>query len=466
MRTLVRTIVIIGGGFCGTVLASRLLRRPPSGPTRVILIERSTEVGRGLAYAQRSFPFLLNVPAGRMSANAENPDEFLHFAQRRLPRATKEDFLPRELYGEYLQQVLLAAQLSAPRGVALETWQGSVIAVRRIERALPLQVELADGRRITADDVVLALGNPPPANLSAANEVATHSAYDADPYAQAVRRSRDDRVLLIGTSLTAADIVNAASHDPANAPTLHMLSRHGLVPPRQTAFRPDAFKGDGNALLLVAATSLRKLTSNVRLLAREAEAQGGDWREAITFVRNMAPTIWQRLPERDRRRFLRHLRAQWDVHRHRLPPETTSRLETLRERGRLFVHAGRIERMQPDGKRIKVTWKQRHTPELQSLSFERVVNCTGPDYAIERSTDPLWRNLSQCGLCVPDPLGLGLKTGPHGAVIDADGWPGPHLFYLGPMLRADHWEATAAAELRAHADRLAALLADRGGLKG
>jgi uncharacterized NAD(P)/FAD-binding protein YdhS len=45
------------------------------------------------------------------------------------------------------------------------------------------------------------------------------------------------------------------------------------------------------------------------------------------------------------------------------------------------------------------------------------------------------------------------------AVIDADGWPSPHLFYVGPMLRADLWEATAASELRGHAERLAALLA-------
>jgi uncharacterized NAD(P)/FAD-binding protein YdhS len=71
----------------------------------------------------------------------------------------------------------------------------------------------------------------------------------------------------------------------------------------------------------------------------------------------------------------------------------------------------------------------------------------------------LWRSLVQCGLCVPDPLGLGLRTGPRGAVIDADGWPGPHLFYVGPMLRADLWEATAASELRGHAERLANLLA-------
>jgi 2-polyprenyl-6-methoxyphenol hydroxylase-like FAD-dependent oxidoreductase len=38
---LLRTIVIVGGGFCGVVLAANILRRPPPGPTRLVLIELS-----------------------------------------------------------------------------------------------------------------------------------------------------------------------------------------------------------------------------------------------------------------------------------------------------------------------------------------------------------------------------------------------------------------------------------------
>ncbi|HKQ12543.1 MAG TPA: FAD/NAD(P)-binding protein [Steroidobacteraceae bacterium] len=454
-----RTIVIVGGGFCGTVLAANLLRRPPPGPTRLVLIERSGAVGRGVAYADREFPYLLNVPASRMSANSAAPNEFLEFVQRRIPGAGGEDFLPRALYGEYLQEFLLAAQLSAPSNIRLDVLNGDVTNVRRLERHLPLPVELRDGRKLTADDVVLALGNPKPASLAVAEPVIDHPAYVADPWSSEMQFSRADSVLLIGTGLTAADVINAASADPQRTPTLRALSRHGLVPPRQTAFRPDAFKGDGNALVLAAATSLRGLTKSVRLLAREAESVGGDWREAITFVRNMAPTIWQRLSEHDRVRFLRHLRAQWDAHRHRLPLQLIQRIEQLRKTQRLHVHAGQLLRFADRDGRIEVAWRVRGTRAERTAVFDRVVNCTGPDYAVARSTEPLWRSLVQCGLCAPDPLGLGLRTGPRGAILDADGWPGPHLFYVGPMLRADLWEATAAAELRTHAEKLATLLA-------
>jgi uncharacterized NAD(P)/FAD-binding protein YdhS len=459
LSALLRTIVIAGGGFSGTLVAANLLRRPPAGPTRLLLIERNDSVGRGVAYARRPHPYLLNVPAGRMSASSAAPQQFLQFVKRRIPNATGEDFLPRPLYGEYLEEVLLAAQLSAPSNIRLEIWRAEVTGIRRIERRLPLQVELADGRRLTADDVVLALGNPKPATLPQAKTIVDHPAYVADPASANLAFSRAQKVLLIGTGLTMADVVNAASADRQHTPELHAVSRHGLVPPRQTPFRPDAFRGDGNALLLAAATSLRGLTSTVRLLAAEAEKMGGDWREAVTFVRHMAPTIWQRMPERDRMRFMRHLRAPWDVHRHRLPPEVLQKLDSLRAAGRLHIHAGHIIRFEPRDDRIEVTWRPRGTQDTTSLSVDRVLNCTGPDYAIARSTEPLWRNLLQCGLCVADPLGLGLRTGPKGAVVDADGWPGPHLFYVGPMLRADHWEATAVGELRVHAEQLAALLA-------
>jgi len=459
VAALLRTIVIVGAGASGTIVAANLLRQPPRGPTRLVLIERSEEAGRGVAYAQRSFPYLLNVPAGRMSANSRAPREFLHFVQDRIPVASAEDFLPRALYGEYLQEFLLAAELSAPGNIRLERWRGEVGGIRRLERHLPLEVELLDGRRLTADDVVLAPGNPPPATPAVLAGVVHQAGYIANPWAQELRFARHETVLLIGTGLTMADVVSAASADRSAMPKMHAVSRHGLVPPRQTPFRPEAFRGDGNALLLAASRSLRGLTSAVRLLATEAEKCGGDWREAVTFVRHMAPTIWQRMPERDRARFVRHLRAHWDIHRHRLPPPVLQRIDALRGSGQLQVHAGRLQSVKPRAGQFEVTWRARQAQQPHTVTVDRVVNCTGPDYGIARSGEALWRNLIQRGLCVPDRLGLGLRTGPSSAVIDADGWPGPHLFYVGPMLRADYWEATAVAELRGHAEQLAALLA-------
>lgn len=459
MTALLRTIAIVGGGFSGTVLAANLLRRPPAGPARIVLIERRGEIGQGVAYAARNHPYLLNVPAGRMSATSHDPGQFLAFARRRDPKVDSEDFLPRQLYGEYLQEFLLAAELDAPRHVRLEKLAAEVAGIRRVDRSTPLQVSLADGRTIVADDVVLASGNPPPGNPPGASGVAGHPRYVRDSFSYDPESHSGGTTLLVGTGLTMADAVVAGAERNPKA-VFHALSRHGLVPPRQTAFRPDAFKGDGNILMLAASSSLRGLLRTARILAKEAEQQGGDWREAVTFVRNMAPLLWERLSEKDRRRFMRHLRSYWDVHRHRLPPQTVARLAELQAAGRLHIHAGRIQELLPEGRGIRVVWRPRGGKKpAQRLLADWVVNCTGPDYGIERSAEPLFRSLLSGGLAVADPLGLGLKTGPQGAVVDAEGWPGPHLFYVGPMLRASLWEATAVGELRGHAERLAAHLA-------
>ena len=138
----------------------------------------------------------------------------------------------------------------------------------------------------------------------------------------------------------------------------------------------------------------------------------------------------------------------WDMHRHRLPPELIQRIDALRKAQRLHVHAGRCSDSRTATRRIEVDMAPaRHADQSARRRSIGSSIAPAPTMRSRVRREPLWRNLVQCGLCVPDPLGLGLRTGPHGAVIDADGWPGPHLFYVGPMLRADLWEATAASEL-------------------
>ena len=43
------TIAVIGAGFSGTLLSLHLLRRCPP-PTRLVLIERNSQFGRGLGH--------------------------------------------------------------------------------------------------------------------------------------------------------------------------------------------------------------------------------------------------------------------------------------------------------------------------------------------------------------------------------------------------------------------------------
>ncbi len=70
------TVAVIGAGFSGTIVAAHLLRASVHAPVRVLLIDRSGRVGRGVAYGTTSARHVLNVPAGRMSAFAGDEDDF------------------------------------------------------------------------------------------------------------------------------------------------------------------------------------------------------------------------------------------------------------------------------------------------------------------------------------------------------------------------------------------------------
>jgi uncharacterized NAD(P)/FAD-binding protein YdhS len=455
-----RTIVIVGAGFCGTVLAANLLRRPPPVSTHIVLIERGTAIGRGLAYAAHDAPYVLNVPAGRLSADSQDPLQFLRFARQLHPEADAEDFMPRALYGDYLQDVLDQAERAAPPHVEFTRMFGEVTSITRGAADNPLRANFADRDAIAADRVVLALGNPPPPVQSWARGVRHHPAYIHDPWGMPRIFRPQDSVLIVGNGLTMVDVALALSLEGGQVPLVRTISRHGLIPQAQTIFRPTAVQGSGE-ILLSNATSIRRVLSASRALAREVERLGGDWREVVTFIRHLAPSLWQQLPDSERSRFLRHVQCYWDVHRHRLPPRMAARIEHMRRSGRLKIHAGRIQQLIPEGDELRVVWRRRASAETDSFAVSAVINATGPDYVLKRSSDPLIQSLRAAGLVSEDGLNLGLRTTKNGACVSAVGVPSEQLFYLGPMLRADHWEATAATELRTHAERLSQHLSGR-----
>jgi len=456
-----KTFVIVGAGFSGTVLAANLLRRPPAGGVDIVLIERSNVMGRGVAYAAHKFPYLLNVPAGRSSADSRDPLQFLRFAQGRLPNVDREDFLPRALYGDYLQDLLLRAERAAPPQVRLIRIFGEVTGIAPGVGAAPA-AEFADRAPILGDALILALGTPSVPLPHWAKKLNGHAAFRQNPRDLPETLGSEHSVLIVGNGLTMADAASALSRHPDRVPTLHTISRRGLIPQTQTTFHTDAMRGSGEALRS-SAHSLRKLLRACRDLARGVEKLGGDWREAITFIRGLVPALWLGMPEAERRRFVRHLQVHWDTYRHRLPPQITERLESLRRSGKLRVRAGRIhEVLAVDRRRLAVSWRPRGSGATTQLTVDMVVNATGPNYNIELATDPLIISLRAAGLVSPDALQLGVRTARFGACVDAHGRASEHLFYLGPMLRADHLDATAAAELAHHAEQLAAHLANRG----
>jgi uncharacterized NAD(P)/FAD-binding protein YdhS len=448
------TIAVIGGGFSGTALAAHLLRR--GRPGRILLINRFGPMGRGVAYGTSLEAHVLNVPAGGMSALPEDRDHFVRWARTRDDSIRNETFVSRRVYGEYLEAFLLEAEHHTPHAARLER----LVAVARDIEARPdgdsAEVVFA-GARIGANAVVLALGNYSPSNPAAVGGAEFYDTprYVRDPW---VRGSLDvvrpgESVLMLGTGLTMMDIALDLARRGVKLP-LFAVSRHGLLP-REHRERaadvpeplPSGFDGPP-----------RSVARYARLLRRhvaERAAAGGDWRDAVAAVRAIAPALWMGLTQEERARFLRHLRPWWDVHRHRAAPATAKAIERLLVSGDLSVRAARVLGYRPVANEVEVTLRPRGGSEVVRVHVDRVVNCTGPSTDVRRVGDPLLDALLARKLMRPDPLGLGVETAADGALLDASGRPSRVLYLVGPLLKADYWEATAVPELRRHAARLA-----------
>src|SRR6202050_414813 len=74
-------VAVIGGGASGTLTAVYLLREAAKArvPLRIALIDRNGQHGMGQAYATSNATHLLNSPAGRMSAVAEDPGHLVRW---------------------------------------------------------------------------------------------------------------------------------------------------------------------------------------------------------------------------------------------------------------------------------------------------------------------------------------------------------------------------------------------------
>ena len=87
-----------------------------------------------------------------------------------------------------------------------------------------------------------------------------------------------------------------------------------------------------------------------------------------------------------------------------------------------------------------------------------MVNCTGGDLELSRSTDPLLSQLMGEGRARPHASGLGLDVDADSRVIGADGTAWANLFAIGALTQGAFWECTAAPEIRVRAAAIAALL--------
>jgi uncharacterized NAD(P)/FAD-binding protein YdhS len=448
-RCVLSHVVIVGGGFSGALLAINLVRH--DGP-RATLIERRSVPGRGTAYSTAHPRHLLNVRAANMSAYPDDPDHFTRW----LAGCSEYDgshFVPRQIYGDYLEQMLHEAiERSTGR---LAVVRGDAVDIEPSGHGQ--RVLLADGSSIEGDVVALAVGNLPPTTPPGIGEAAlADERYIADPWHGSLMEGLppEGMVAVIGTGLTMVDVALLLDAEGFRGRAL-ALSRHGFTPQphRHEVVEPSRTE--------------RPPTDAVGMLrALRQRAREVPWRVAVDELRPYTQGLWRAMSRTDRARFLRHLRPWWDVHRHRISPLVAEKLERMEDENRLAIEAGRLVSVEPCAEGLTIRYRPRGSAEVRELVAAKLVNATGPQGDLGRAREPLLRALRDRGRLRADPLGIGLDVDQDSRAIDRDGKASDELLVIGPMTRGAFWEIVAVPDIRRQAWSIARRLANSHWVEG
>ncbi len=431
------TIAIVGGGFTGAAIAFHLARKRVTA--RIVVFEPRRTLGAGLAYDTASPTNRINVPASRMSLVPGEPDHFVRWIENTSALYNDPDAIgpdghayPRRLvFGRYVHEHLLPY---LERGRVRHVRERVVDVQRVHERWI---VKTATGAEQAADIVILATTHPKPAIpavLARSLDGDARLIGDATTDGALDGIAADDRVLIVGTGLTMADIV-AALDARGHRGKVTVFSRRGLVSrghAAATGLPFGTFTGRPHTAL--------SLLRSIRQQIRSVKQAGGQWQWVIDAVRAQAQEFWPQLGLEQQRKIVKRLRPYWDVHRFRIAPQVERVLNAKRADGSLEVLAASLESVQPQADGITVRLRPRGTRAIRALTADKIIMATGPAHDGVLQAQAFMFSLAQAGWIRRDELGLGLKADRLGHAIGPDARLAPSLFVAGPLARATFGE--------------------------
>lgn len=452
---MVYDVVIVGAGFSAIGVLINLMSALPSNAS-VAVVADDSGFGRGTAYRTELHLHRLNVPAGRMSAFPDKPNDFLDWLNRRGRSASAASFVSRNDYGLYMRDTL--ASLLRPH-----EQRNRVTFIKSRAKSLTLgggdikALALADGNAVLGRNVVLCLG------LGSASLPRLTFEKDVSQ-GQAMRRvvenpwrlgwlsevKPNDRVCILGSGLTMVDQVLSLRNHGHRAP-IEVLSRRGLLPHAHAEKHIVSMPVDING----EAMELSEILHLLRKASREAE----DWRCVMEGLRHHTQDLWKQLSSEKRSRFMRHGLAWWNIHRHRLAPDVAKSLQGFLRDGSVTVRSGYWNDIVIGHDKITVAYRQRGTTSERRIEADWLVNCTGMERAgITHS--PLLRSMLANNLLALDPHGLGIVVNDQSIVMRDDGNPVPGLYAVGGLTAGRFWEITAVPDIRVQVAKIAKLIGE------
>lgn len=445
-------IAIIGGGLSGTLLAYYLLQEDRH-PVTVYLFEKDyQQLSRGIAYRASNENQLLNVPAASMNLYGLQSGDFYRWLQSNDHRnILPGDFVSRALFGTYLKE-LFQKSLDHSKHVKVKVITDEVIDVIKEDDAL--HVSTINGHTYHVAKAVVANGILPPADpFEVTLDIKLTGLYQSNPwnFRYLDQLKNHDHVVLIGTGLTMLDHAAVLLKNDKNI-QVTAFSRRGLLPLVHKPYQPYDFPD----YFIVPNDDIGELFRSIRTYYLMHKDKGLDWRDLIDRVRNQVPQLWKALSAVSKKRFIRHLKPYWEVHRHRAPEQVLSVIHQAMREGRFTLLKGKIHEVTTNGQCLII--ELINSNGITGIQANYFLNSSGLQQNISLTSDPLLRKLLERGYMAPDNNTLGVETDEQGALQCTVGEK--NIFTLGVLRRAAVFECTAAKEIGEQAFLLSKTLMD------
>lgn len=462
-------IGVVGGGASAVCLLD-VLAEAELVPGGITVFEPSVHPWRGRPFQPDVETVRVNLPPDRMSLRVGDTAHFERYlATRDVSARSLTDytdpfcdarFVPRALFGDYLEQSALAA-LSRLRD---RGWRINLVR-ERVDIAIPdgnrVMLETEHARRVTVDHTVLCVGSGPPNDPY---RLAGSPNFVTDPYPLSrtlVGIDTEEEVGVIGSGLTAVDVIltlAARGHQGR----LRLLSRSGVLPGvRQRPisytlrhFTPERFRAAAarnetvtlDELIATMGTELADASENlasvaveiaaigkenpVRLLRRhlaEVNSSSLSLRILQRAMRATGPDVWPLLAEREKIELLRrHYRTVMSLCSP-MPPASAAKILELVDSGQLEIVSGvRIIKASTDGGFTIVA-------DGGKCTASHLINAVNaPGHKIPPMAERLIASLIAAGVADRHPLG-GLQVDRATSRLIARGKADPRLYALGDL---------------------------------
>jgi uncharacterized NAD(P)/FAD-binding protein YdhS len=453
-------LCIVGGGASGILLLKQLIDKlhhiEINKIKNIFIVDKDGFQG-GLAYKTVNDHHILNMHASLMSGVLNDKDDFVKWVEFKSPFNINDGYLPRNVYGKYLNE-LLNANLTDCNRIKVHAIAETVTNIT-MDKNTGYCIEMSNKSIITANICILCIGHSSPTDIY---NLKNYSGFINDPYTNKSIDFTNCSVGLIGSGLTAIDKALEISAKYKNV-KLFSFSRSGLFPKIQPVnnsinesinkFRADVANYVNSTeyvmvdqlthyiekcIINYCGESIRfeDLTNNDahNTLKKDIDSTMSNVNNSYNYLVSISDIMgiaWSKMDIRQKFRFKEKYLSGWMRYRHAIPLKNGVNLLNLLNANKLEAHS------------IKGSIKFIHKFEINTANNHKIecnyiINCTGSGN-IAYSDNSLVNKLLKSGLASKNKY-YGINCSYHtNNVIDREGNLVENLFVIGDVTKGEHF---------------------------